>query len=229
MNSVPWLSALWLVPLAGAAVAIIVPPQWRQFAKWVGLAVAVAVLALAVAITAGFDRAATAPSYQFVESHPWIPAFGASYTLGVDGIAMVLVLLTAVLVPLLVLAGWNDSGERTRGTQAYIALTLTIESMVLISVISLDVLLFYVFFEAMLIPMYFLIGGFGSGANRSRAAVKFLLYNLFGGLIMLAAVIGLYVATAQHGSGTFDFREIVGAVQSGRLGADPAVLKALFL
>jgi NADH-quinone oxidoreductase subunit M len=229
MNSVPWLSALWLVPLAGAAVAIITPPKWRQLTKWVGLAVAVAVLALAIAVTVGFDRAPTAPSYQFVESHSWIPAFGASYTLGVDGIAVVLVLLTAVLVPLLMLAGWNDGGERTRGTQAYVALTLTIESMVLISVIALDVLLFYVFFEAMLIPMYFLIGGFGGGANRSRAAVKFLLYNLFGGLIMLAAVIGLYVVTAQHGSGTFDFRKIVDAVSSGSLGADPAVLKALFL
>lgn len=181
------LSALWLVPLAGAVVAILVPPTWRQLAKWVGLAVAVAVLALAMAITVQFDRTATAPSYQFAESHSWIPAFGAGYTLGVDGIAVVLVLLTAVLVPLLMLAGWNDGDERTHGTQAYVALTLTIESMVLISVVALDVLLFYVFFEAMLIPMYFLIGGFGGGANRSGAAVKFLLYNLFGGLIMLAA------------------------------------------
>jgi NADH-quinone oxidoreductase subunit M len=223
------LSALWLTPLAGAVVAILMPPAWRQLAKWVGLAVAVAVLALALAITVQFDRTATAPSYQFVESHSWIPAFGASYALGVDGIAVVLVLLTAVLVPLLMLAGWNDGGERTRGIQAYVALTLTIESMVLISVVALDVLLFYVFFEAMLIPMYFLIGGFGNGANRSGAAVKFLLYNLFGGLIMLAAVIGLYVVTAQHGSGTFDFRVIVGAVTSGSLGANPAVLKALFL
>jgi NADH-quinone oxidoreductase subunit M len=101
--------------------------------------------------------------------------------------------------------------------------------MVLISVVSLDVLLFYVFFEAMLIPMYFLIGGFGGGAHRSRAAVKFLLYNLFGGLIMLAAVIGLYVVTAEHGPGTFDFRQIVAAVSSGTLGASSAVLKALFL
>ncbi len=109
------------------------------------------------------------------------------------------------------------------------ALTLTIESMVLISVISLDVLLFYVFFEAMLIPMYFLIGGFGGGAHRSRAAVKFLLYNLFGGLIMLAAVIGLYVVTAENGSGTFDFRQIVAAVSTGSLGASSGVLKALFL
>jgi NADH-quinone oxidoreductase subunit M len=230
MTTFPLLSTLWLVPLAGAVVSIIVPPRWRRLAKWLGLAVAVAVLALAIVITAGFNTRG-AP-YQFVESHRWIPAFGAGYTLGVDGIAVVLVLLTAVLVPLLMLAGWNDGGdggERTRSTQAYVALTLTVESMVLISLISLDVLLFYVFFEAMLIPMYFLIGGFGDGAHRSRAAVKFLLYNLFGGLIMLAAVIGLYVVTTQHGSGTFDFRAIVAAVQSGRLGVDPAVLKALFL
>jgi NADH-quinone oxidoreductase subunit M len=227
MTTFPWLSVLWLVPLAGALLVIAVPPTWRQFAKWLGLAVAAAVLALSIVITVGFNTGGA--TYQFTESHSWIPAFGAGYTLGVDGIAVVLVLLTAVLVPLLMLAGWNDGGERTRGAQGYVALTLTVESMVLISLVSLDVLLFYVFFEAMLIPMYFLIGGFGEGAHRSRAAVKFLLYNLFGGLIMLAAVIGLYVVTAQHGSGTFDFREIVAAVQSGRLGVDPAVLKALFL
>jgi len=100
--------------------------------------------------------------------------------------------------------------------------------MVLISLVALDVLLFYVFFEAMLIPMYFLIGGFGTGENRSKAAVKFLLYNLFGGLIMLAAVIGLYVVTVRNGVGTFDFRAIVDAVASGQLNIDPGVAKALF-
>jgi NADH-quinone oxidoreductase subunit M len=108
---------------------------------------------------------------------------------------------------------------------------LAVEGMVLISLVALDVLLFYVFFEAMLIPLYFLIGGFGS-ENRSKAAVKFLLYNLFGGLIMLAAVIGLYVATAHSNAfeaGTFDFRAIVTAVANGQLGVDPAVLNALFL
>lgn len=225
--SFPWLSLLWLLPLAGAVLVIVMPPSWRQFAKWLGLVVAVAVLAVSIVITAGFDT--TGAAYQFIESHPWIPAFGAGYTLGVDGIAVVLVLLTTGLVPLLILAGWNDGGSRSRGPHGYVALTLTVESMVLISLVSLDVLLFYVFFEAMLIPMYFMIGGFGEGAHRSRAAVKFLLYNLFGGLIMLAAVIGLYVVTAQHGSGTFDFRTIVSAVSSGSLGVDPAVLKALFL
>jgi len=229
VTTVPWLSILWLIPLAGAVLVIVLPVAQRQLAKWTGLAVSLGVLAVSIVVTAGFDNTATGPSYQFVESHSWIPAFGAGYTLGVDGIAVVLVLLTAVLVPLLMLAGWNDGGQRTRGVHAYVALTLTVESMVLISLVSLDVLLFYVFFEAMLIPMYFLIGGFGQGRGRSRAAVKFLLYNLFGGLIMLAAVIGLYVVTGQHGTGTFDFREIAAAASSGRLGVDPAVLKALFL
>lgn len=231
-------------PLAGAVLVILLPPGLRQLAKWVGLAFGLLTLAVAAAVTAGFD--AGGPTYQFVESHSWIPSFGAGYTLGVDGIAVVLVLLTVVLIPVLQVAGWNDAGERahidgdepprsaspnlrsSRGVHAYVALTLAIESMVLVSVIALDVLLFYVFFEAMLVPMYFLIGGFGQGSGRSRAAVKFLLYNLFGGLIMLAAVIGLYVVTARHGAGTFDFRAIVAAVQDGRLGVDPAVLKALF-
>ena len=199
MSTFPWLSVLWLVPLAGAVLVILLPPESRQFAKWLGLAVSVATLVVSIVI--GVEFKTGGQTYQFVETHRWIPAFGAGYTLGVDGIALVLVLLTTILVPLLLVAGWNDGGERSRGTQAYVALTLTVESMVLISVVSLDVLLFYVFFEAMLIPMYFLIGAFGGGAHRSRAAVKFLLYNLFGGLIMLAAVIGLYVVTAENGRG----------------------------
>ncbi len=232
LNGVPWLSVLWLLPLVGSVLIILLPPGLRQVAKWTGLVFGVLTLAVALVIAVGF-KSGPGPgiaTYQFVESHRWIPAFGAGYSLGVDGIAVVLVLLTAVLIPLLQIAGWNDGGKGTRGVHAYIALTLAIESMVLISVIALDVLLFYVFFEAMLIPMYFLIGGFGQGADRSRAAVKFLLYNLFGGLIMLAAVIGLYVVTAQHGSGTFDFRDIVAGISSGRFaGVDPAVFKALFL
>jgi len=262
-NNVPWLSLLWLVPLAGSVLIILMPPGLRQLAKWTGLLFGVLTLAVATVITVGFKTGG--PTYQFIESHPWIPAFGAGYSLGVDGIAVVLVLLTAVLIPLLQVAGWNDGGERgrgdgddplrpatpglrssrehgddplrpaspgllsSRGVHAYVALTLAIESMVLISVVALDVLLFYVFFEAMLVPMYFLIGGFGQGRGKSRAAVKFLLYNLFGGLIMLAAVIGLYVVTSEHGSGTFDFRDIVAGVASGRYGTDPAVFKALFL
>ncbi|MFC9789803.1 NADH-quinone oxidoreductase subunit M [Rhodococcus sp. NPDC127528] len=239
MNDFPWLTALWVVPLVGAALVLLVPAGARRIAKVVALATSLVVLALVVVLALRFDPSGA--QYQFVESHAWIPAFGTRYTLGLDGIALVLVALTAVLLPLLILAGWNDAergDDRTTGqvrtTHTYLALFLIVESMVIVSFAALDILLFYVFFEVMLVPMYFLVGGFGADrARRARAAVKFLLYNLFGGLVMLAAVIGLYVVTAGPGSpfdsGTFDFREIVAAVSSGTLTIDSGVAKALFL
>ncbi len=232
MTSVPWLSALWAVPMVGAVVVMVLPAAARSLARWVALAVALAVLAVTAVVAAGFDPGGE--QYQFVENHRWIPSFGTGYILGVDGNALALVVLTAVLVPLLIVAGWNDAGDRLswggRSVHIYFALTLAVEGMVMISLVSLDILLFYVFFEAMLIPMYFLIGGFG-GRDRSRAAVKFLLYNLFGGLIMLAAVVGLYVATASSdafGAGTFDLRAIVAAVAGGEFTMSPVVMHLLF-
>ncbi|WP_216903029.1 NADH-quinone oxidoreductase subunit M [Nocardia alni] len=241
MTNYPWLTTLWLLPMVGAVVVVALPAHWRTAARWTGLAVSLVTLAIGIVVAARFIPGGA--QYQLVESHRWIPAFGAGYTLGVDGIAVALILLTAGLVPLLIVAGWKDDrevGEARRVAHIYVALTLVVESMVLISFVSLDILLFYVFFEVMLIPMYFLIGGFGGAAadserrrERSRAAVKFLLYNLFGGLIMLAAVIGLYVLTARGhlggSGGTFDFRAVVAAANSGHLGAGPAVLNALFL
>ncbi|WP_423202665.1 NADH-quinone oxidoreductase subunit M [Mycobacterium lehmannii] len=232
MNNFPWLTVLWATPTVGAALTILLPAAQRVLAKWFALAVSIAVLAITAVVAVGFQPGGE--QYQFVESHRWIPSFGTGYILGVDGIALAIVVLTAVLVPLLIIAGWNDAdgqtGLRGRSVQTYLALTLAVEGMVLMSLVSLDILLFYVFFEAMLIPMYFLIGGFG-GENRSKAAVKFLLYNLFGGLIMLAAVIGLYVVTASSdafAAGTFDFREIVSAVSSGEFAVNPAVMNLLF-
>jgi NADH-quinone oxidoreductase subunit M len=229
VNGIGLLTALWVVPMLGAVVVILLPS--KAFAKYTALAVSLVVLLLAAALAVQFDPAG--PQFQFVEDYPWIPTFGTGYILGLDGIALALVVLTAVLVPLLIVAGWNDGRDDgrfgNRSAQSYLALTLAVEAMVLISLMALDVLLFYVFFEAMLIPMYFLIGGFG-GAGRSTAAVKFLLYNLFGGLIMLAAVIGLYVVTAGSDlGGTFDFRAIAAAVADGDLNVDPALLNALFL
>lgn len=233
VNNFPWLTVLWAIPTVGAALVILLPAAQRVLAKWVALAVSIAVLAITGLLAVRFEPGGE--QYQFVESHRWIPSFGTGYILGVDGIALSIIVLTAVLVPLLIIAGWNDADARTglrgRSVQTYLALTLAVEGMVLMSLVSLDILLFYVFFEAMLIPMYFLIGGFG-GENRSRAAVKFLLYNLFGGLIMLAAVIGLYVVTASSdafATGTFDFREIVAAVASGEFVGNPAVMNLLFL
>jgi NADH-quinone oxidoreductase subunit M len=231
VSDFPWLTLLWAVPVLGAVLILTLPPRLRPHVKWLALGASLVVLAIAIGLAVGFDPGGA--QYQFVESRSWIPAFGTRYALGVDGIALALVVLTAVLLPLLLIAGWNDADEdRRRATHRYVALMLLVEAMVMISFTALDILLFYIFFEAMLIPMYFLIAGFGGPAEaglRSRAAVKFLLYNLAGGLIMLAAVIGLYVATTDMGSGTFDFREIVAAISSGSLDIDPTVAKALFL
>ncbi|MFE7802037.1 NADH-quinone oxidoreductase subunit M [Nocardia sp. NPDC057440] len=242
MTDFPWLTLLWALPAVGSVAVLLLPAAQRTLARCLALCLSIAVLVIGIVLAVRFDPGGA--QYQFVEDHEWIPAFGAGYTVGLDGIALVLVLLTTALVPLLILAGWNDErevGSGRRVVHTYVALSLMVEAMVLISFVSLDILLFYVFFEAMLIPMYFLIGGFGPRSadvqlrqQRSRAAVKFLLYNLFGGLIMLAAVIGLYVLTAREGlgagsAGTFDFRTVVTAANAGQLGAGPAVLNALFL
>ncbi|CAN5839192.1 NADH-quinone oxidoreductase subunit M [soil metagenome] len=225
MTALPVLSALWILPLVGAGVVAAVPARRAGIAKSVALVSALVTLAIALLIAARFDP--TGERYQFVENRTWIPSFSTGYLIGLDGIALALVLLTAVLVPVLLLAGWNDTSQ----ARTYMALILVVESTVIVSLVALDVLLFFVFFEAMLIPMYFLIGGFG-GVRSGRAALKFLLYGLFSGLIMLAAVIGLYVVTANSGafaSGTFDFRAIVDAVSGGRLRVNPAIMNALFL
>ncbi len=241
VTSLPVLTALWAIPMVGAAVVMLLPASARGLVKWVALGVSLAVLALTVVIAVGFD--AGGEQFQFVENYRWIPSFGTGYILGIDGIALALVVLTAVLLPLLLIAGWNDARDELswggRSVHIYFALTLAVEGMVLISLVSLDILLFYVFFEAMLIPMYFLIGGYGGNRTDSdvaagaapKAAVKFLLYNLFGGLIMLAAVVGLYVATANSDAftaGTFDFRAIVAAVAGGEFVVNPAVMHLLF-
>lgn len=211
------LTALWLAPLAGAMLVAAVPAARPAAAKYTALGISAAVLAIAGVLGARFNPADQ--EYQFVERHSWIRSFGAGYIVGIDGVAMVLVVMTAVLMPLLLLAGWNDVGR----PGVYLALMLVTESMMLVALVALDVLLFFVFFEAMLIPMYFLIGRYG-GAGAPRAAVKFLLFSLFGGLLMLAALIGLNLAT-----GTFDSRAIATGLSSGDMAAHPGVMHLLFL
>jgi NADH-quinone oxidoreductase subunit M len=208
--------------VVGAGIVMLIPPAQQKLAKWASLAAALAVLTVAGVLVLRFDI--DGAQYQFVESHRWIPSFGASYTIGLDGIALALVVLTAVLTPLLIIAGWNDARDRPLAPHTYVGLILSVEASVLLSFMALDVLLFYVVFEATLIPLYFLIGRFG-GAGRSQASLKFLLYNLFGGLIMLAAVIGLYVLTADAGNATLDFGQMLSTAQD----ADPAIQKVLFL
>ncbi|QMU67556.1 NADH-quinone oxidoreductase subunit M [Streptacidiphilus sp. P02-A3a] len=251
MSSFPLLTVTAALPAVGAVLTAALPAattvRRRDLNKGIPLGLSLLTLALSIVVAVRFKPGGA--RYQLTESHSWISNFGIGYTLGVDGIAVVLILLTTVLVPFVMLASWhdadpvaNDSGtfERSRRTQGFFALILAVEAMVVLSFEATDVFLFYVFFEAMLIPMYFLIGGFGDrtegedARQRSYAAVKFLLYNLLGGLIMLAAVIGLYVITARQGigsdgHGTFDLTTITQALASGRLHFSPVAENALFL
>ncbi|GAA2675911.1 NADH-quinone oxidoreductase subunit M [Streptomyces lunalinharesii] len=245
--SFPLLTATAAVPAIGAIATAAVPAAKRTAAKWLALLFSLATLALALVIAVRFDPGAKGP-FQLTESHAWIRDFGVRYDLGVDGIAVALIALTALLIPFVILAGWHDAdplegaepNRRWRPTQGFFALILAVEAMVVLSFEATDVFLFYIFFEAMLIPMYFLIGGFGdraggrgeqqAAAQRSYAAVKFLLYNLVGGLIMLAAVIGLYAVTAdQLGAGTFSLTRIVEARASGALTLGTGTERLLFL
>lgn len=247
--SFPILTATAVLPAVGAIVTAAVPAARRTAAKWLALLFSLATLVLAATVLVRFEPGGD--RYQLTESHAWIADFGVRYELGVDGIGVALLALTALLIPFVILAGWHDAdpleevnpNRRWRPTQGFFALILMVEAMVILSFEATDVFLFYVLFEAMLIPMYFLIGGFGDRAapaqfaateagggdeaaatQRSYAAVKFLLYNLAGGLIMLAAVIGLYVV-----AGSFSLSEIAEARANGSLSIATDTERWLFL
>jgi NADH-quinone oxidoreductase subunit M len=195
------LSFLMLLPLIGTAFIAIAPKTNVLLTKQIALVTTMLVAVVGIYMTISFDF--NAKGFQFVESREWIPAFGIKYALGVDGIALVLILMSVLLTPIVVVAGWNESEGGRWSAKVFYSLLLVLETMMIGVFASTDVFLFYVFFEAMLVPVYFLIGGFGSG-DRAAAAVKFLLYSLFGGLLMLASIIGIYVMASRYGNRTFD-------------------------
>jgi NADH-quinone oxidoreductase subunit M len=192
MMDFPWLTVIGAVPLAGSAVIAVLPKAFAPRARHVALAVTTITFVLTVIAATQFDtnRAGT---IQLTEQHSWISEFGVSYALGVNGIGLVMVALSAVLVPICVLAAWNEIGaDRAR---LFFGLILVLEAMMIGVFAARDLFLFYVFFEAILIPVYFLIGAFGVNEQRRRyAAVKFLSYSLAGGLAMLVGVIAVYNA-----------------------------------
>jgi NADH-quinone oxidoreductase subunit M len=237
MNGFPWLTIAGAVPLAGALVLSLLPglPAERAAAdqaarnalvKWIALAFSLLTLVVVIIIAVKYQIGG--PNYQFTEVYSWIPAFGVHYALGVDGIALVLIAMSAVLMPVVILASWNDadSGAARHSVKTYFALMLVLETMTIGVFAATDVFLFYVFFEAMLVPMYFMIGSYGVG-KRQYAAVKFLLYSLLGGLLMLVAVIALYVYSTHSGvtghHGSFLFSEL------SQISLSPTVQKWLFL
>lgn len=199
MTSTPWLTILLVLPLVAAAVVAALPSSQAETVKRVALVGSLVPLALVAYLGLNFDQTSDGGStFQFIEARSWIPAFGVHYALGVDGVALALIAMSAVLVPAAMLAGWNDVEERGSGSvKEYFAWMLVLESLIFGVFAATDVFLFYVFFEAMLIPVYFLIGRFG-GPRRVYAAVKFFLYSLLGGLVMLASLIGLYVVSGEQ-------------------------------
>src|SRR5665811_2044629 len=203
----PWLTALIVLPVLGAAALWALPAASRRLVRPIAIGVSLAVLVLAAAMALQFDTAA-AGTHQFSELVSWIPAFGVSYAVGVDGVGLLMVLLSVILVPVVVLAAWREQGEDLGRLRHYLALVLLLEGFMIAVFSARDVFLFYLLFEAMLIPVYFMIGGFG-GAQRRYAAVKFLLYSLAGGLVMLAGVIALYVS-GPGGKGGFLVDSLVG-------------------
>ncbi|QGN45839.1 NADH-quinone oxidoreductase subunit M [Micromonospora sp. WMMC415] len=198
MSDFPFLSVLTVAPLVGALVVALLPRHRPELAKQVALGWSLLVLALSVVMWVTWQTGGE--RFQFRESYPWIPNWGVSFTFAADGIALVMLMLIAVLVPLVILASWHDAEASKRSVPVYFALLLVLECTMIGVFAAADVFLFYVFFEVMLVPMYFLIGSYG-GHQRQYAAVKFFLYSLVGGLFMLAAVIGLWVV----GGKTFDW------------------------
>ena len=198
MNS---LTLLMLLPIVGTVVIAALPKANETLTKQVALATTLVVAAATIWLAVGFQRDNV--DLQFVQKFSWIPSFGINFALGIDGLALVLILMSTVLAPIVVLAGWNESLGGRWSVKTFYILILVLETMMIGVFAATDVFLFYVIFEAMLIPVYFLIGGYGSG-ERSAAAVKFLIYSLFGGLLMLASIIALYVMSGDQGGHTFD-------------------------
>jgi NADH-quinone oxidoreductase subunit M len=203
--NIGWLTYLLLLPFVGALVTMAVPKANGLLAKRVSLVFSLLTLVLTLVIAVGYHRNGAA---DYAESHTWIEAFGAHWALGLDGVGLVLVVLTALLTPIVQLASWNDAQNGRWSEKSFFAWILALEALSLGVFAATDVFLFYVLFEATLIPMYFLIGGFG-GTQRSYAAVKFLLYSLLGGLLMLASVVGLYVLSAKNGDPSYLLTDLV--------------------
>ena len=209
--NIPWLTVLWVLPVVGGVLVALLPRRASNEApKQIALGFSVVTLVLTVALALDYKSGG---GRQFTEEVDWIKLFGAHYALGIDGLGLTLVLLTSILAPVVVIASWHDgdalrdgpegpsSGTlEQRGPKALFAWMLALEGLSLAVFSATDVFLFYVFFEATLIPVYFMVAGYG-GPGRVRAAVKFLLFSLAGGLIMLASVIGLYVESSKHHGG----------------------------
>jgi NADH-quinone oxidoreductase subunit M len=192
-------------PLIGALIVLLIPAKKSELIKRTAFIITLLIALFSILLAVRFDKAST--EFQFIQSNSWISAFNVNFAVGVDGISLVLILLSTILVPIVILATWHESDTGRWNTKIFYVLILVLETLMIGVFAATDLFLFYVFFEAMLIPIYFLIGGYGTG-NKSAAAVKFLLYSLFGGLLMLASIIGIYVISGNQIGATFDLAKL---------------------
>ena len=183
--TMPILTTLVALPVVGAGLVLMTGRARDQLARQLALVVSLLVFALSIVLWAKFDP--TSPTIQFVETHQWLPDFGISYHIGVDGISLVLVVLTTFLTPIAILCSWESIEKRVR---EFMFFMLVLEAAMIGVFISLDLFLFYLFWDAMLIPMYFLIGIWGYD-RRIYASIKFILYTMAGSVLMLIAIIWL--------------------------------------
>jgi NADH-quinone oxidoreductase subunit M len=208
------LTILILLPVAGALVMLaygLVNKERESSFRWIALVFSLLAFALSLALL-GDGGAATADGFRFVQDSSWIGAIGARYHVGVDGISLWLVLLTTLLVPISIAASWRSVEKRTL---SYYIFLLILESAMIGVFVSLDLLVFYLFFEASLVPMFFLIGIWG-GQRRIYAATKFFIYTAVGSLLMLVGIIALYYI-----AGSFDYVVIMNALRSGTASLAP--------
>jgi NADH-quinone oxidoreductase subunit M len=198
------LSLIVFLPLAGALHVLLAGgggdrPDRERVVRTLALAVSLATFAVTLLLWWRFDPASA--DYQFVERHAWLPAFGIQYLVGVDGISLFLIVLTAFLTPLALLSSWDSVHSNVKMFSFFL---LALESSMLGVFVAIDLFLFYMFWDFVLIPMYFLIGIWGY-ERRVYAAVKFILYTMAGSVLMLVAIIGLAWAHAQANGGTLSF------------------------
>jgi len=199
------LTLVGISPLIGALIVLLIPAKKSELIKRAAFIVTLLIALFSILLAFRFDKAIT--GFQFIQSNSWISAFNVNFAVGVDGISLVLILLSTILVPVVILATWHESDTGRWNTKVFYVLILILETLMIGVFAATDLFLFYVFFEAMLVPIYFLIGGYGTG-NKSAAAVKFLLYSLFGGLLMLASIIGIYVISGNQIGATFDLAKL---------------------
>ncbi len=200
------LSLVVFLPLAGALVAALFPRDEANQHRTLALLTSLATFGVSLVLWFGFDASRFGPEFQFEQKLTWIPALGISYHVGIDGVALLLIMLTTALTPIVVLSAWNAVQDRVK---EFMIAILFLETAMLGTFAALDLVLFYVFWEAMLIPMYLLIGIWGS-ENRLYATVKFFIYTFVASVLMLVAILYIYF----HDGGTFDYPAARSALQA---------------